>query len=330
MVLLSVFFIDLKSGGIIKMKKSLLLTTVATSMLMVSSLASAKELVIGAPVNSFADKWQTYVQDSMRKFDAEHDDVKIVLTDANEDPAKMLNDVDNFIEQGVDALLVVPTDPATVKPIAKKAKRAGIPLVIVNRLPNEDTMKDITSYVGSRSHQAGIIQAEEIVKMLGGKPGNVGLLMGTLGFEPQIERTRGNKEIFDTVDNIKIITEQEGRWDRAKALQIAEDWFQTYKNINVIVANNDEMALGAVLAANKAGIKDEDIIIAGVDATPDALEFLGKGLDITVFQSAEGQGYKGAEVAYKAAMGEKVEKYEWVDFELVLPSQKEEYLAKYE
>lgn len=312
------------------MKKSLLLTTVATSMLMVSSLASAKELVIGAPVNSFADKWQTYVQDSMRKFDAEHDDVKIVLTDANEDPAKMLNDVDNFIEQGVDALLVVPTDPATVKPIAKKAKRAGIPLVIVNRLPNEDTMKDITSYVGSRSHQAGIIQAEEIVKMLGGKPGNVGLLMGTLGFEPQIERTRGNKEIFDTVDNIKIITEQEGRWDRAKALQIAEDWFQTYKNINVIVANNDEMALGAVLAANKAGIKDEDIIIAGVDATPDALEFLGKGLDITVFQSAEGQGYKGAEVAYKAAMGEKVEKYEWVDFELVLPSQKEEYLAKYE
>lgn len=293
-------------------------------------MASAKELVIGAPVNSFSDKWQTYLQDGIKDFDKKHDDVKIILTDANEDPAKMLNDVDNFIEQNVDALLVIPTDVATVKPIAKKAKRAGIPLIVVNRLPEEKTMKDVTSYVGSESIQAGIMQAEQVVKMLDGKDANIGILMGMLGQEAQIERTAGNKQVFDKFENIKIIAEQEGRWDRAKALQIAEDWFQTYKDLNIIVANNDEMAIGALLAANKAGIKDEDIIIAGVDATPDALEFLGEGLDITVFQSAGGQGYGGAEIAYKAAKGETVEKYEWIDFELVLPEQKEEYKAKYE
>ncbi len=312
------------------MKKLLLTTFASTIILSLSQIASAKELVIGAPVNSFADKWQTYLHDGIRKFDEEHDDVKIILTDANEDPAKMLNDVDNFIEQNVDALMVVPTDVATVKPIAKKAKRAGIPLIIVNRLPDKETMEDVTSYVGSESIQAGILQGDQIVKMLDGKEANVGILMGMLGQEAQIERTAGNKQVFDKVENIKVIAEQEGRWDRAKALQIAEDWFQTYKNINVVVANNDEMAIGALLAANKAGIKDEDIIIAGVDATPDALEFLGKGLDITVFQSAGGQGYGGAETAYKAAKGENVEKYEWIDFELVLPSQKEEYKAKYE
>ncbi len=311
-------------------KKSILLTTIATSMMMGSVMVSAKELVIGAPVNSFADKWQTYLQDGIRTFDAEHDDVKIILTDANEDPAKMLNDVDNFIEQNVDALLVVPTDIATVKPIAKKAKRAGIPLIIVNRLPEEKTMEDVTSYVGSESIQAGILQAEQIVKMLDGKAANIGILMGMLGQESQIERTAGNKQVFEKIENINIIAEQEGRWDRAKALQIAEDWFQTYKDMNIIVANNDEMAIGALLAANKAGIKDEDLIIAGVDATPDALEFLGEGLDITVFQSAGGQGYGGAEIAYKAAKGEAVEKYKWIDFELVLPEQKEEYKAKYE
>lgn len=311
------------------MKKFILLATVATSVMIGSLAVSAKEMVIGTPVNSFADKWQTYLQDGIRKFDDEHDDVKFILTDANEDPAKMLNDVDNFIEQKVDALLVVPTDVATVKPIAKKAKKAGIPLIIVNRLPDEKTMEDVTSYVGSESIQAGILQAEKIVEMLDGKPANVGILMGMLGQEAQIERTAGNKQIFDKFDNIKIIAEQEGRWDRAKALQIAEDWFQTYKDMNIIVSNNDEMAIGALLAANKAGIKDEDIIIAGVDATPDALEFLGKGLDITVFQSAGGQGYGGAETAYKAAKGETVEKHEWIDFELVVPSQKEEYQAKY-
>ncbi len=311
------------------MKKSILTTTIAIS-LMLGFSASAKELIIGAPVNSFADKWQTYLQDSIREFDKQHDDVKIILTDANEDPAKMLNDVDNFIEQNVDALLIIPTDVATVKPIAKKAKRAGIPLVVVNRMPDKQTMEDVTSYVGSESIQAGILQAEEIVRMLNNKPANVGILMGSLGHEAQIERTAGNKQVFDEAGNIKVIAEQEGRWDRAKGLQIAEDWFQTHKNMNVVVGNNDEMAIGALLAANKAGIKDEDIIIAGVDATPDALEFLGEGLDITVFQSAGGQGLKGAETAYKAAKGEKVNKYEWIDFELVLPHQKEEYQAKYE
>ncbi len=311
------------------MKKRLSITLMVSALFGFTQSAIAKELVIGAPVNSFADKWQTYLQDGIRQFDAAHDDVKFILTDANEDPAKMLNDVDNFIEQNVDALLIIPTDIATVKPIAQKAKRAGIPLIVVNRLPEEKTMEDVTSYVGSESIEAGILQAEQIVKMLKGKDAHMGILMGSLGHEAQIQRTAGNKQVFDQYDNIKIIAEQEGRWDRAKGLQIAEDWFQTHKNMNVIVANNDEMAIGALLAANKAGIKDEDIIIAGVDATPDALEFLGEGLDITVFQSAGGQGLGGAEVAYKAAKGEAVEKYVWIPFELVLPEQKEEYKAKY-
>ncbi len=310
--------------------RRIFISTIASTMILGSIYASSKELVIGAPVNSFADKWQTYLQDGIRQFDTEHDDVKIILTDANEDPAKMLNDVDNFIERNVDALLVVPTDVATVKPIAKKAKRAGVPLIIVNRLPAESTMKDVTAYVGSESIQAGILQAEEIAKQLGGKKGNVAVLVGALGHEAQIERTAGNKQVFNNYDNIKVVAEQEGRWDRARALQIVEDLLQSDSNINVVVANNDEMAIGALLAANKAGVADEDIIIAGVDATPDALDFLGKGLDITVFQSAAGQGYGGAEIAYKAAKGEKVEHYNWIPFELVVPAQKDEYKAKYE
>ncbi len=66
-----------------------------------------------------------------------------------------------------------------------------------------------------------------------------------------------------------------------------------------------------------------------MDATPDALEFLGQGLDVTVFQSASGQGYMGAKIAYDAAKGKDVKKYEWIDFELVGSDQKEEYKAKY-
>ncbi|WP_460754778.1 sugar ABC transporter substrate-binding protein [Marinomonas epiphytica] len=307
-------------------KKTLLAASVICSM---TNFAMADELVIGAPMPSFADKWLSYLYEGVSKFDVEHPDVQIKLTDANDDPSKMLNDVDNFIDADVDALLVVPTDVAIVKPISKKASRADIPLVIVNRLPNESTMKNVDAYVGSESIQAGIIQAESVVGMLDGKPGHVAILMGVLGHEAQIKRTEGNKQVFDKYPNIKIVAEQEGRWDRAKALQITEDLLQAHPEINVIVANNDEMAIGALLAAKKAGLTDASLIISGVDATPDALEYLGEGLDSTVFQSAKGQGYGGAEIAYQLAKGEKVEKMNWIDFELVKEDQKAEYLSQY-
>lgn len=307
-------------------KKTLLAASILCSA---SNFALADNMVIGAPMPSFADKWLSYLFEGISEFDVNHADVDIKLTDANEDPSKMLNDVDNFIDAEVSALLVVPTDVAIVKPIAKKANRAGIPLVIVNRLPNESTMKNVDAYVGSESIQAGIIQAQSIVGMLDGKPGNVAILMGVLGHEAQINRTEGNKQVFSQHPNIKIIAEQEGRWDRAKALQITEDWLQAHPEINVIVANNDEMAIGALLAAKKAGLTDADLIISGVDATPDALEYLGAGLDSTVFQSAKGQGYGGAEIAYQLGKGEKVEKMNWIDFELVKEDQKAEYLSKY-
>lgn len=112
-------------------------------------------------------------------------------------------------------------------------------------------------------------------------------------------------------------------------MSIAENIFSANKNINVVVSNNDEMAIGAVLAARKQGIKDEDVLIVGLDATPDALEYLGKGLDATVYQSAKGQGEAGAEMAYLAAKGEKVPSIKWIPFELVTPDKKEVYQAKY-
>jgi inositol transport system substrate-binding protein len=308
-------------------KKTLLAASVVCAA---SNFAFAETLVIGAPMPSFADKWMSYLFEGVNEFNDTHSDVEIKMTDANEDPSKMLNDVDNFIDAGVNALLVVPTDIAIVKPIAKKANRANIPLVIVNRLPDESAMKNIDAYVGSESIQAGIIQAESVVGMLDGKQGNIAILLGVLGHEAQIKRTEGNKQVFAKYPNIKIVAEQEGRWDRAKALQIVEDLLQAHPEINVIVANNDEMAIGALLAARKAGLTDADLIISGVDATPDALEYLGSGLDSTVFQSAKGQGYGGAEIAYKLAKGEKVQKMNWINFELVLEDQKVEYLYKYQ
>ena len=291
------------------MKKSLL-ALLCGGVLLTSQAVIAKNVVIGAPMVAFSDKWQTYLQDAIREFDKAHDDVEIKLADANGDPARLLNDAETFIDQKVDALLVVPTDPNIVKVIGKKAKRAGIPLIIINRKPLDEDMQFVTSYVGSDEIEGGRIQANFIVDTLKGNPAEAAILMGPLGQDAQIKRTQG-------------------KWDRAKGLEIAENLLAANKNLNVVVSNNDEMAIGAVLAGRKLGLKDEDLIIVGLDATPDALDYLGKGLDATVFQSAAGQGSAGAEMAYLAAKGEKVPAVKWVPFELVTPDKKEEYQARY-
>ncbi len=308
----------------------LIIIAVTTAMFIVNMSVYAKNIVIGAPMSSMSDKWLTYLQKGIIEFDNEHDDVEIILLDANEDSKKMLSDVDSLIKQGVDALLVIPTESSIVISIAKKANKAKIPLIIVNRLPEEKAMKYVNSYIGSESIEAGIIQAERVIKVLGDKEAKVGLLLGALGHEAQAERTAGNKQVFERFKNVKIVMEQEAGWSRTKAEEITENWLKADKSINVIVANNDEMAIGALLAANKLGIKDEDIIIAGIDATPDALELLGAGLDVSVFQPAYEQGHKGAEIAFKLANKEPVKKYNWLPFEPVVFETKAEYLKRYE
>lgn len=310
------------------MKKTLLIACLS-GMLLTSQPIKAKELVVGVSLFSFADKFQTYLQDEIRNFDKVHHDVTFMFTDANNDPARLLNDIETFIDQKVDALLVCPTDQNIIKVIGKRAQKAGIPLIIMNRNPKEEDVQYVTSYVGSKEIEGGYIQGRYIADTFKNKPANVGILMGVLGLDATVYRTQGNKEIFDKHSNIKILTEQEAKWDRAKGLEVSENILSAHKNINVIVSNNDEMAIGAVLASRKLGIKDEDIVIVGLDATPDALEYLGNGLDATVFQSAAGQGAGGAEAAYRSAKGEKVEKYHWVPFELVTPDKKAEYQEKY-
>lgn len=289
----------------------------------------AKSIVVGVSMYSLADKYPTYLQDSMDKFVASQSNLKFKYADANGDPAKMLNDVENFIDSKVDALIIMPTDQKIVKAIGLKARKAKIPLVVVTVKPNEEDMQYVASYVGSEEIKSGEMQGEFIVNSLNGKPAKAIILLGPLGLEAQIKRTEGNKKIFAQHPEIKVVAEQEAKWDRAKGMEVAENLLSAHRDANVILSNNDEMAIGALLAAKKLGFKDEDMLIVGIDATPDALAYLGNGLDATVYQSASGQGRLSAEMAYKAVLGEEIPKYNWIPFELVTPEMKEQYINKY-
>jgi inositol transport system substrate-binding protein len=271
----------------------------------------------------FNDLWLTTLRDAMSDYAATQPDVELVMVDSKEDVATQLAQVENFVTQKVDAIVVIAANTDAADPMTKAAQDAGIPLLYVNRLPSN--LPEGISYVGSESIQAGIMQAEWIAEQLGGK-GNVVIMNGDLAQEAAQKRTEGEKQVFAKFPDIKIIREDTGNWSRDQGLALMENWLASGDQIDAVASNNDEMAIGAIQAIEAAG-KLGEIIVGGVDASPDALQEMDKGrLDVTVFQNAKGQGEGGIKVAIALAKGEPVEKYTWIPFELVTPENYKNYM----
>jgi inositol transport system substrate-binding protein len=297
-----------------------------------STDAAAKKdtIVIGAAMPVFDDKWLSYLYDAINKYDKEHDEVEVKMVDAKNDSGKQLSQVETFVTQKVDAIIITPVETEAVEPMLDAANAANIPVVIVNRMPGEAAMAKAFAYVGSESLEAGTIEMEEVAKLLGGK-GNVAIMNGTLGQESVVKRTEGNKNVLAKNPDMKLIREATANYQRADGMTLMENWIQSGDKIDAVVSNNDEMAIGAIMALEAAG-KLDGVIVAGVDGTMDALEYVKSGkLQVTVYQNANGQGQKGIETAVKAARGEKIDdKMVWVPFELVTKDNYEEYVKKWQ
>jgi inositol transport system substrate-binding protein len=281
-----------------------------------------EQVTIGVTMK-FDDLWLTTLRDAMSEYAATQSGVELVMVDSKEDVATQLAQVENFVAQKVDAIVVIAANTDAADPMTKAAQDAGIPLLYVNRLPSN--LPEGISYVGSESIQAGIMQAEWIAEQLGGK-GNVVIMNGDLAQEAAQKRTEGEKQVFAKYPDIKIIREDTGNWSRDQGLTLMENWLASGDQIDAVASNNDEMAIGALQAIEAAG-KLGEIIVGGVDASPDALQEMDKGrLNVTVFQNAKGQGEGGIKVAIALAKGESVEKYTWIPFELVTPENYKNYM----
>lgn len=273
---------------------------------------------IGYSCNNFNDTFQTYIVDAAEAYVGENPDLSIDVQDAQEDVIRQQDQVNAFIEQGVDALVVVPVDTSAMEPITQAAKDAGIPLVFVNRNPfGQSDAPENVFYVGSQEVIAGELQMEYVGEQLAGK-GKIAILMGILSNEGAVKRTEGNEAVIaDKYPDIEVLAKETGNWQRDQGLSITENWLTAYGNdLNAILANNDEMALGALMACQNAD--REDILILGVDAIPDALDSIEEdGLTATVLQDAVGQGKGAVEAAHKALKGESQEGINWIPFKLV-------------
>jgi inositol transport system substrate-binding protein len=276
------------------------------------SESGEKKIVIGATMLSMQNEFVVNVADAMEA-KAKELGAELIVVDAERSALKQVEQVESFIAQGVDAIILNPCEVEASSPAVKLALAAKIPIINVN----SETTATPTAFSGSDDEEAGKIAMKLIVEKLGGK-GNVLMIHGFMGQAAQIKRSNGAKEILKANPGIKLLAEQTADWDREKGMSLTENWIQSFgAQINAIFAQNDEMGLGAVKALEAAGLKSK-VIVVSIDAIPDALQAVKKGsLDATVFQNATEQGGKAIETAIKAAKGEKFEKEVLIPFQLV-------------
>ncbi|MBV4477805.1 sugar ABC transporter substrate-binding protein [Pseudomonas sp. B2M1-30] len=307
------------------MKTKIRFASLALSLMFASGAALA-DMKIGVSMSQFDDTWLTYLRESMdKKAKSYPDGVQLQFEDARSDVVKQLSQVESFISQKVDAIVVNPVDTAATKKITEAAVKAGIPLVYVNRRPDDLNLPKGVVTVASNDLEAGEMQMQYLADKMGGK-GDIVILLGDLANNSTTNRTKGVKEVLAKYPNIKIEQEQSGTWLRDKGMTLVNDWLTQGRKFDAVVSNNDEMAIGAAMALQQAGVEKGSVLIAGVDGTPDGLSAVKRGsLAASVFQDAKGQADGSIDTAVKMARNEPVEPAVWVPFRLITPQNVDQF-----
>lgn len=236
----------------------------------------------------------------------------LTVVDAQNDSAKQANDIEDLIQQGVDVILVNPTDSSAVTSAIESANKANIPVITVDRSADGG---EVVAHIASDNVAGGKMAGEFIVEALK-NGGNIVELEGIPGSSAARERGEGFHQVIDKASNIKVVAKQAADFDRAKGLSVMENILQSQKDIKAVFAHNDEMALGALEALEAHGMKD--VIVVGFDATDDAVKAVKEGkMAGTIAQKPALIGENAVKTALKVVKGETVEKFIPVPLELV-------------
>ncbi|MBI0579333.1 substrate-binding domain-containing protein [Neobacillus cucumis] len=278
------------------------------------------KIKIGVLYQNLQNEYIVNLQDSIRKY-AKTAGVQLIESDGEGKAENQISQVENLINQQVDAIILNPADKSGSAAVVEQAAAAKIPIITVLAVVSNE--EKATAHVGSDDVEAGKIEMKHIADLLGGK-GTIAIIHGPNGNSAEVNRTEGNKEVLKDYPNIKVAAQQTANWSREEALSLTENWLQSQK-LDAIVAQNDEMALGAIKALSAAG-KLKDTKVIGIDAIPDAFNSIQAGeLSATVFQDVDAQGKMAVEVAEKAAKGDKVQKENMIPFQLVTKDNLEKF-----
>lgn len=268
------------------------------------------------------DTFLAYMSDALLA-QAKKAGANVQMEVAGDDVGKQLSQIQNFIAQRVDVIIVNPVDTDVTPKITKLVTAARIPLIYVNRRPADfDRLPAGVAWVASDENVSGTLETQEVCRVMKGR-GNIVVLMGDLSNEAARTRTKDIEQVLATKEcsGIKILDKREGKWQRTTGNDITTNWLSNGIKFDAIIANNDEMAIGAIQALKAAKKWRPDFMVAGIDATPDALASIRAGdLKVSVLQNAAGQGTGALITAVKMFKKQPVDRFVNIPFELVTPA----------
>jgi ribose transport system substrate-binding protein len=274
---------------------------------------------IGLSISTLNNPFFVSLRDGAQQA-ADEAGVELIVSDAQNDAATQQDDVQNFVTQQVDAILVNPVDSEAVVPAVQAANQADIPVIALDRGASGG---EIATLIASDNVEGGGLAGEELIELVGSGP--VAQLEGIPGASPTRDRGQGFEEAINAQDAVELVASQTANFDRAEGLNVTENILQSNPEIKGIFAQNDEMALGAVRAlGNRAGT---DVKIVGFDAVEDALKAIQDGkMNATVAQQPDRIGSLGVENAMKVIEGESVDENIPVPVKLVTEENVSEFL----
>jgi len=274
----------------------------ALALMATPVLAQKKTYNVGAAVYGLRGEFMQMWVNSLKEHPAVKDGtVKITVFDGRYDALTQNNQFDTMITQKFDGILFVPIDIEAGAEAVEKAAAAGIPVVGSNARVNSEKL---TSYVGSNDAISGAMQAEIAVKKIGGK-GNVVIIEGPIGQSGQTERRKGNLEVLNKYPEVNVLEMKTANWSRAEALALMENWLTAHAgNINAVIGQNDEMALGAIEAIKSNGLSPKSIAVVGIDGVSDAIRAVQAGeMEVSILQDSVGQAQGALDVLLRHLVG---------------------------
>jgi ribose transport system substrate-binding protein len=251
---------------------------------------------------------------------AKKEGAKLIIADAQDDAATQQDDVQNFVTQQVDAILINPVDSEAVVPAVQAANQANIPVIALDRGASGGKLETL---IASDNVEGGRMAAKELIQLVGSGP--VAQLEGIPGTSPTRDRGQGFEEVINAQDAVQLVSSQTANFLRTEGLNVTENILQSNPEIKGIFAQNDEMAMGAVRALG--GRAGSEVKIVGFDGIEDALKAIQAGkMNATIAQQPDKIGSLGVENAMKVVDGKSVDKNIPVPVKLVTKENVSQFL----
>jgi ribose transport system substrate-binding protein len=251
--------------------------------------------------------------------------VQVVVADARGDAATQVNQIEDFVTKQVDAIVYIPAGATAAGVPVKDAKRAGIPIIAVDRNPPDEPAN---SFIASDSVAAAKTLGEHVAKETGGE-GSVAILQGQIGTTPEIDRNKGFQEALAESPGLRVVAKQPADWDQDKGFNLAQNMLQAHPDISVFFGRADAMALGAAQAVRVANVGHK-VTIVGFDGDVAGLKAVRDGtIDATMTQQTQKMGRMAVQSAQTLIDGGKVPAQQLVPAYLTTKANAAQYIARH-